>query len=722
MSVQVFKLEVDGSDVAWTIAEVRGRERLHAPASFELVCKPHETADTEGLAEAILTLPARLSWAVDDSSERVAHLVVDSVDEASTGWIIGLVAKVGTLADTLDHRVFVDEDAIAIAEQVLGDHAITVEKRCTRKLPKRAQCVQAFESDLDFVSRILAEEGIVWFCHPVDADVVVFADHASAFQDMGGDPLAINEAAGLAARTSVFRTRLSHRLATDKVTLRDYDFEKPKVDLTVEDHVSAGRLERYEYRGRFTTPDLGSALAHIRLEQIRAERISLSGETDSRRFVPGEVVTLEGGPSAGLEGRWLIVDVEHAAKDLGAEALTPRYVARFSAVPAAAGYRRAAARAPGLGGVQTMDVTGPAGSEIHPDKYGQIKGHFRWDRLRPRDDTASSWFRVTQPPTSGGFLLPRVGWEVLTGFWGSGDVPIVVGRLYNGTALPPSGLPGKKVVSEFGTATTPGGGGGNRVAMDDTAGNEGMAFNASKDFNEKTEKDKVTTVTADDTHSVGANRTLIVGQVHGVNVTGSQTHSVSATRTANVTGNLAITAGSEAVAVGGARIFNVGGDYTTDSATLARVVGAAKGIAAIESESILVTGASTRVIGASWGQLSGISASVSVGGVNKEEVGGAKNIKALSYGVSVKGSLTETYASRSVTAGGDVNEVFNTTCKYDIGGSATLKGADVLVVGTSKVTVKADGITITITSGEVTIDGKFESSQASVDKDAEDYD
>lgn len=724
---RLFQLEVDGVDAGFRITGVKGKESLHAPFSFEIGCIPAgpdgAPVDGEAVAKAILTQPARLSLALDDGSERVVHGVIDRVVDASGSWVLGLVARVAILADTLDHRVFVDEDAMAIAEQVLTRSSFTVEKRCKRALVKRAQCVQAFESDLDFISRILAEEGIVWFCHPTEKDTLVFADNSSAFTDIAGGPVVVREGGGLAAGTSVYRTRLSRKVASDRVTLRDHDFEKPHVDLTVEEHTAEGRLERYEYHSRFTTPNVGRALARIRLDQLRADEASLSGDTDSRRFVPGEVVTIEGGPISGVDGRWLLVDVEHTVKGLGVEAHKPRYSAHFSAVPAAAGFRRTPAPAPGLGGVQTMDVTGPPGAEIHPDKYGRIKGHFRWDRLRPRDDTSSSWLRVIQPPTSGGFFLPRMGWEMLTGFWGgSGEAPIIMGRLYNGIAPPPSGLPGKKVVSEIGTATTPGGGGGNRVAMDDTAGNEGMAFHASKDFNEKTTKDKVTTITADDIHSVGANRTVIVGQVHGVNVTGAQSYTVAATRTVNVTGNLVTNAGSEAVAIGGARVFNVGGDSTTDSATLSRVVGAAKAEACIESQSILVTGASSRLIGASWGQLSGISASISVGGVSTEEVGGAKNIKALSYGLKVKGTLTETYGSRTVTSGADVNEVFNTTASYDIGGSATFKGADVLIVGTSSVTIKADGITITITDGEVKIDGKFESSQASVDKDAEDYD
>src|SRR5262249_52468331 len=127
----------------------------------------------------------------------------------------------------------------------------------------------------------------------------------------------------------------------------------------------------------------------------------------------------------------------------------------------------------------------------------------------------------------GGFFLPRVGWEVLVAFQGgSADVPYLVGRLYNGAAPPPSGPPGKKRGSAFGPRTTPGGGSATRSQPDDTAGNEGMNFNASKDFNERTENHKNTSITANDTWTVGAARKLIVGQVLSIKVDASQSYTV----------------------------------------------------------------------------------------------------------------------------------------------------------------------------------------------------
>jgi type VI secretion system secreted protein VgrG len=297
----------------------------------------------------------------------------------------------------------------------------------------------------------------------------------------------------------------------------------------------------------------------------------------------------------------------------------------------------------------------------------------------------------------------------------------VLGRLYNAESPPPNALPKDKVVSAFGTLTTPGGGSGNLVAMNDAAGAESMTFVASSDFNERTENDKVTSVTANEKASVGGNRKLIVGQVHKLGVAGAQTHAVGGSREVNVNANMSISAGSETIAIGGLRKFKVGGDSSTGCSSLFRVVGAAKVETAIEHQTRAVSGASAILVAGSWNAVGAAHASVSVGGASVEVVGGPKKVVTGKYFLGVKGALKQNFASRSVTAGASHDEGFNGAASYDISGSASFKGADVIIAADSKLTVKASGITIEITPGAVTIDGKFDGTVASVDQGDEKY-
>lgn len=712
-----FTLEIDGAP--WLVHDVRGREAVGEPFSFEVVARAEDDAAAEIGAEA------RLAWPTEEGVARTVTAIVDAVEEragagddrrSSRGaTVIRLVPRLAALADNLDHAVFLDEDALDIAASVLGAHGVRLERRCERPLPRRAQCVQAFESDLAFVTRILADEGILWFLHPEEPDVLVAVDNPGGFAPLAGGPLVIRPPRGLIAARSAWAVSLARRAASDKVTLRDFDFRKPGVDLTADAAVGNGTSERCEYRRGYADPSLGKRLAQIRLEEHRRHGTVLRGTTNARNLAPGCAIDLENDPIDGVNGPWIVTAVEHDSSG----------VIRFVAVPRAQGYRpaRSAQQKPGFGGVQTMDVTGAGGDEIHTDEFGRVKARFRWERTRPADDTSSAWLRSVQPPTSGGFFLPRVGWQVLTTwFHGSPDEPLELGRFYTGTDPPPAGLPGKKVRSDLATRTTPGGGSENGVRIDDTAGNEGMAFSASRDFNERTENDKVATVTADDGWTIGGNRSTVVTKVYNLKVGGAQTYTVGGSRTVNVDANKLIGAGSESVTVGGARIFDVGGDSTTQASSLTRMVGAAKMVAPIEHQSQLVTGAASILVGGSWNQLSGLSAAVDVGGASAETVAGAKMIKALSYGLSVRGALTESFASKKVDAGTDAIDAASSKGTLRAAGSVKVKGADVVFVADTRIQIKAGGVTIKITPSSVTIQGKFKSSQSAVDDANEDYD
>src|SRR5262249_20944227 len=165
------------------------------------------------------------------------------------------------------------------------------------------------------------------------------------------------------------------------------------------------------------------------------------------------------------DGEWLLLEVAHELAQADADAEL-RYSARFAATPKETPYRPARSPAPRIAGVQHAQTTGPANQDLHTDAYARVKAQLRWHRRGKKDEKSSTWVRTLQPPTSGGFMLPRTGWEVLLGFVGtSADEPIVLGRLSNGAAPPPDKQPGHKTSSAFGSLTTPGGGTKNLVRM-----------------------------------------------------------------------------------------------------------------------------------------------------------------------------------------------------------------------------------------------------------------
>lgn len=99
--------------------------------------------------------------------------------------------------------------------------------------------------------------------------------------------------------------------------------------------------------------------------------------------------------------------------------------------------------------LQSAIVVGPPGEEVHCDELGRVKLRFPGTREQDHSEGAgasnsdrdSAWVRVASSWASdrwGSISLPRVGDEVLVDFLGGDpDKPVVVGRLYGGTAVPP---------------------------------------------------------------------------------------------------------------------------------------------------------------------------------------------------------------------------------------------------------------------------------------------
>jgi type VI secretion system secreted protein VgrG len=717
-----FGLSIDGCDATLRVVRLELVERVHEPyrARVTFAAVDDMVLRSPLVPDDLIGQNAKLTLEHEDEPRTFAG-VVATLEERGRDYVLELVPALALLAERVDYRVFLDRDPVDVAKSVLEEAGLAVEVRVAETPAKRFQIVQHMENDLELVTRLLAEEGVLVSVETGDAgDVVVLSDGPSAYAPIpGGDALAYGagDAAGLDGPVdSVYDLRLERRVAHDKLTLRDFDFERPQLDLTVEH--GDGALERFEHPAGYLDPGVGKRLAERRLEEAGGPAHVLRGRSSSRRLAVGKTFTVEGAPRAELEGPWVVVELTHQGSDLtGAgparhDGGARRYECAFEARPADVAVRPRREPRRTVGGIEHGVLTGPSGSEIHTDSLGRSKVHLRWDRKGKLDDSSSAWLRSLQPPTTGGFFPPRVGWEVLLAFVGpSADQPYELGRVYNGTALPPESLPGQKIRGNFGSLTTPGGGSGNLLRMDDTAGKEVMLVNASKDLNERTENDKQTAVKVDDLLDVGSNSTEVVGIQKSQTVTASQTTTVGASRTWAMTGALMLKAGSESIAIGGLRLVQVGGDYETSAATYNRAIGGAKAEVAIQEINRHVTGATSVVVGGSLVEIGGLTSSESVLGSKTLLVGGPYTIKCADYALNAS-VLKETYSARKVQAGGKRVQTF-ASAKFKLA-SLKAKGSKVHVKGKSKIILEGAGGKIVITSSKIVIDAALDVSGVSV--------
>jgi type VI secretion system secreted protein VgrG len=683
-----------------TVEEAHVRAKLHAAWEAEVTFSLPGSAPSPPDMDSLIGSEAELSLGGVMHRGLVTAVALHGIAAVT----VTIAPAIAQLAQTCDHRVFVDRAPLDVIDEVLADHGLRMDRRVDAPPAPKMQCVQAFESDLAFLGRLLATEGIAWCAEPT-SDAVLAVDHPSGYAPIDGeDRLPYGAGDGLDQAEAVIAARLRHRVRPDVATLRDSWFETPALDLTADDKRGPGSIEHYAFVGpnRYTDPAAGKAIASRWLDALTTDGVVLEGTSTCPRLWPGRSFELTEPPRKDLARRWLVVAMASESHER-TEGKTRRYEARFVAVPADRGWRPPLPEPAQLGGVMTATITGPAGEEIHCDDYGRVRAKLRWDRRGPDDDKSSSPIRPLHPPTSGGFMLPRVGWEALMGFGGpSGDMPFVLGRLDNGGAPTAESLPGDKRRGNFGTPTSPGGGSANMLRMDDTAGNEEMRVAASADYDEQTTKNKAVTIKTDDDREVAGNQDIKVIQNHGVVVQSPQSIAVAAKRDLTSVGGIAISASSQDITVGGVRNVTVGGHLSNKvGGDLGRAVGGAKIGVPILGHNRHVDGVSVRVIGGAHIAY-GTSDAVSVGGASMLTCG-TTSVTAGSKFTLQSTALTETGGPRMETVGGAVlvdSPLISLSC-----GALTFDAGETHIFARASVTINAGGAVLKLEPGKVTLSG-----------------
>ncbi len=715
-----------GAGAGLRLHRLTGRDELSRPFRYEVdaLSESHDLALADFLGKDLA-----VGLDLRGGGTRYFHgLVADASylgeEDVHARYRLTVVPWLWFLSRRHDCRIFQNKSVPEIVAEVFAGWPIAAfESRLTETYEPRIYCTQYRESDLDFVSRLLESEGIYYFFeHGQGSHKLVLVDAMSSHAARPGFervPYFSPRDHARRERDHIDDWRPIQAVRAGKSTLRSFDFEKPRTDLTVVDSDprahSLAASEVYDYPESYVDIGRGDKLARIRLEELQSDQARCLGEGTVAGLTCGCRFDLTGFPRRDQNKGYLVVAIDHEVESelYRSRSAAPQeseiYRCRLEALDFVVPFRPARVTPrPFVHGPQTAIVTGPAGEEIFPDKYGRVKVQFHWDRQGKHDANSSCWIRVSQlwaGASFGGIHIPRIGQEVLVDFLeGDPDQPIISGRLYNALSMPPYGLPANATQSGTKSNSSKGGGGSNELRFEDKKGAEEVFLHAQKDETIVVEHDKSESVGNDELISIGNDRTEKVGHDETMSVGNDRKRSVGVNETVDVGSNQGITVGTDqTVKVGSNQSITVGSNQTLSVGSDQKVgiganrtddVGSNETRSVGAARSLKIGAAQSHEVGADDSWKIGASRSTNVAADDSLEVGGSRSGSigkddTLSVGQGGNWTIGKTL---SITAG---DEVLITTGSAQIimkkNGDITIKGKNILIDGSGKIDIKADG-------------------------------
>ena len=513
------------------IKRIRAAEGISQLFRYELEMLHEETevgsAATLVDPQQLLGQKMTVSVRQDDGAERFFNgICVDFTqgnrNESFSKYKAELVPQLWLLTQKTQSRIFQNMSVPEILQKVIEGFEYDDEIQGT--FEPRNYCVQYRESDWDFASRLMEEEGIYYyFEHTAESHRLIIGNTPGSHRPCPTRPeipfaedISVDQEEWTGRVTS---WRVANKVRAGKFTLRDYNFQLPTNSLEA---VQMSRfniggnqeVEVYdhpgEYAKRFDGIDAGGGeqpsflqkvfddrtrTVGIRQEEIDVAYKSSPGASDCCAMTAGYRFQLTTHPVAANNRNHVLVSVRTEAVQtpsyLSDDTVMNPYSVSFASIPQGEGQapfrplRRTAK--PIVHGSQTATVTGPAGEEIFVDKFGRVKVQFHWDREGRNDATSSCWLRVSTSIAGnkwGTMFIPRVGQEVIVDFIeGDPDQPIITGSVYNPETMPHYDLPKYKTMTYIKTRTSPDDGKGfNELRFEDKANKEQVFIRSQKRY------------------------------------------------------------------------------------------------------------------------------------------------------------------------------------------------------------------------------------------------
>ncbi|MCH2221721.1 MAG: type VI secretion system Vgr family protein, partial [Dechloromonas sp.] len=341
-NARLLELKTSLPDAALIVERFSGREAISESFRFEIDCvSTHAHFDIKPLLGEEVTL--RLLQA--DGSKRSWHgYVTQAMQLGADGGLaryrLIMEPFLAFLAQRRDCYLFQDKTVIDIVGQILADYPeADWANQITQPLRTYSIATQYRETDLDFIRRLLAEEGLSWrFEHDQSAvagDQATHARHKLIVFDretelpVGAQAIVRFHRNDATESSDTVQTwRETRVVAPNAVTLAGWDYKQliatGAQSTAAIDNGELPRLEIHDASRPYRFEDGAAARLRtdIAVAALESGTRRFAGESTVRQLAEGTVITLgQHDAHAGEDARFTVLAVaHHGANNLGAQA------------------------------------------------------------------------------------------------------------------------------------------------------------------------------------------------------------------------------------------------------------------------------------------------------------------------------------------------------------------------------------------------------------------
>lgn len=470
---RLYDIEIDGGAGQGLMVEAFSlQERLSQPWQMELVCL---SLSAHLDIAALLGQPLHLHIAQADGSRitrsgRISSAQADDADGGLARYRLTVHSWMSQLAHTRRSQVFQDKTLQQIIDAIFGAYPAAqwdwaddttqhlAQSPFTTAQGQRSYTVQYRETDLAFVQRLLAEEGLVWRSQP-DDKVIILADtprQASCPdnpQSKAAGAIKFHRADSIEDQDAIQALGAVRRLPSATLTTLAWDYKAKRAVATslptaaAYGGPNAPRLEAYDPTSAYAYPSTQAAERALELAQqaLEARHKTFLGRSTVRSLRAGQQMHVKDSPLDALDDadatHFTLTAITHAGLNNLPKDLSERIAKRFDEeddllAPWVDAHVREQTRKTGYGnafealraqvpwralqtdgngqrlnpkpttlGPQTATVVGPQGQtsangadELHMDRLGRVRIQFHFQRQQqgPQTSNTSTWVRVVQ--------------------------------------------------------------------------------------------------------------------------------------------------------------------------------------------------------------------------------------------------------------------------------------------------------------------------------------